>query len=157
LKIELEVSEETEGTAYPWWFICDPCQNMRMDLAVAAMSIRGPFFSREEAEAQLEATRYRFSKRAAVWCASGYDSRSYKAAMNTVWKAREEEKNRPLQRFVYLPEPVCGDGPFAATRAEAGVYEAHFNPEGAVFVKATNGKLLGVKPGEFIDAGGVVG
>ena len=81
MKIEIEVSEDNEATSYPWWFICDPRQNMSADLATAAGQITGPFFSREEAEAQLKATHYNYSKRAKVWCASGYHSRRYKEAL----------------------------------------------------------------------------
>lgn len=90
MKIEIEIDEsDNEGTSYPWWFICDPRQNMRADLAEAAMSIRGPFFSRKEAEDELKATRYNYSKRAQVWCGSGYHSRSYKAAIQAVDKERK--------------------------------------------------------------------
>lgn len=86
MKIEIEVSEDCEGTSYPWWFICDPRQNMRLDLAVAAINIVGPFFSRAEAENELAATSYNYSHRAQVWCGSGYRSRSYKEAINAANK-----------------------------------------------------------------------
>jgi hypothetical protein len=65
-------------------------------------------------------------------------------------------KQRP-QRYVYLPVDVTGDFPFNDIRAVAGLYERHENPQGAVSVMVPDGRMLGVKPGEFVDAGGVVG
>jgi len=50
---------------------------------------------------------------------------------------------------IYLPRTVRGDFPFSDTAAEPGLYIASFNPQGAASVRATNGKVLGVKPGEF--------
>ena len=51
---------------------------------------------------------------------------------------------------VRLSERITGDSPFGDdTIAEPGVYEAHLNPHGAVSIIAGNGKLLGLKPGEF--------
>jgi len=79
LKIEIDVSEENEGTDSPWWLIVDPKQMMRPEAHTVAMSmITGPFFSREEAEDHLRSRRHAFSRRAVVWCHSGYWSRQYK-------------------------------------------------------------------------------
>lgn len=51
---------------------------------------------------------------------------------------------------IILLHDVRGDFPIAHhVVAPAGVYNAHVNPHGAVSVEATNGELLGVKPGEF--------
>ena len=84
MKIELEVSYANEGTYAPWWMIIDPMQNFKTDSeavhAIAAM-ITGPFFSREEAEAVLAATRYRFGKGACVYCASGHATLQYRDEM----------------------------------------------------------------------------
>jgi ParB family chromosome partitioning protein len=55
----------------------------------------------------------------------------------------------PIKGKVKLSKRVYGDFPFQATYAEPGIYDAYVNPHGAVSVKATNGKLLGVKPGEY--------
>jgi len=44
---------------------------------------------------------------------------------------------------------VCGDFPFLATSAEPGEYPCEANRYGAVSVRATNGKMLGLRPGEF--------
>ena len=66
-----------EGTAAPWWMIIDPRQNMRCDIYEAASYITGPFFSREDAESFLKATRYNFSSRAKVYCHSGCYSKKY--------------------------------------------------------------------------------
>lgn len=68
----------------------------------------------------------------------------------------EVDPAKRTARFIYLPKAVTGDGPFQNVRAEPGVYERHENPHGAVFVQLPSGTLLGIKPGEFIDAGGVV-
>lgn len=79
-KITLEASEETESTASPWWMIIDPRQNFRTDnqaLHDIAGMITGPFFSREEAEDFLSATRYNFGKNAKVFCHSGHNSKQY--------------------------------------------------------------------------------
>lgn len=80
MKIEIEITGDNEGTDSPWWAIVDPQQNMRKKLSTAAFQITGPYFSRKEAEDFLAATRYNFSKRAGVWCFSGYHSYKYKMA-----------------------------------------------------------------------------
>ena len=80
MKIELEVSEENEGTSAPWWVIIDPRQNFKTNYdgiyAIASM-IEGPFFSREEAENTLKRTRYNYSKGAKVFCMSGCHTVQY--------------------------------------------------------------------------------
>lgn len=91
MKIELEVSEKTEGTAAPWWVIVDPKQMMKPDpYAVMIGMITGPYFSREEATAYFNAHRHNFSKKAVVYCASGCYSRqyadAYKKAENSITK-----------------------------------------------------------------------
>jgi hypothetical protein len=78
MKIEIEISEENESTAEPYWLILDPNQNMRIDINILASQITGPFFSREEAEAELSSRRYAYGKKAKVYCMSGYNSRQYK-------------------------------------------------------------------------------
>lgn len=78
MKIEIEVSEENEGTASPWWMIIDPKQMMKPEVNTVAMGmITGPFFSREEAQCVLDARRYNFGKHALVWCHSGCDTIQY--------------------------------------------------------------------------------
>jgi hypothetical protein len=89
MKIEIEISGDNEATDSPWWMIVDPTQNMRMDLATAAFQITGPTRSSKEAEDQLSTTHYNYSRRAKVWCASGYHSRQYKLACR---KAEAEGK-----------------------------------------------------------------
>jgi hypothetical protein len=79
-KIEIEVSEENEGTSCPWWMIIDPQQNFskqRDACHVIASMITGPFFSREEAQTFLDRTRYNFGKNAVVYCASGCYAKQY--------------------------------------------------------------------------------
>lgn len=50
---------------------------------------------------------------------------------------------------VRLPVRVCGDGECAATFADAGEHDCESNRWGAISVRATDGKMLGVKPAEF--------
>lgn len=59
--------------------------------------------------------------------------------------------NRPdfVPARVRLPARVTGDGIYRSTFAEAGEHDCESNQWGAISVKATNGKLLGVKPSEF--------
>jgi protein gp37 len=55
-----------------------------------------------------------------------------------------------LGRWVRLPREVRGDAPFADhIVALAGMHKADVNSYGAVSVVASDGQLLGVKPGEF--------
>lgn len=89
MKITVDVTGDNEATESPWWAIVDPKQNMAKDLNMAASQITGPFFSRAEAEDFLKATHYNFSKRAAVWCFSGYYSRQYKEACRTAAKTEQ--------------------------------------------------------------------
>ena len=51
---------------------------------------------------------------------------------------------------IYLPRLVHGDWPIGHnTIAQAGIHDAVANKYGAVSVVLPDGKLLGVKPGEF--------
>lgn len=60
-----------------------------------------------------------------------------------------EQETRRLK--IYLPREVRGDFPIGHQLvAEAGVHEAITNQHGAVSVVLADGKLLGVKPGEFV-------
>lgn len=85
-RVEIEVSEENEGTESPWWMIIDPSQNMRLDVSAVAHQITGPFFSRETAQAHLTNRIYAFSDRARVYCHSGYWSEEYKNACRSANK-----------------------------------------------------------------------
>ncbi len=86
MKIEVDITGENEGTSYPYWLILDPSQNMRADIHDLACQITGPFFSRATAEAHLKERRYEFSKRAAVYCKSGYWAKPYVEAVNAAKK-----------------------------------------------------------------------
>jgi predicted LPLAT superfamily acyltransferase len=86
MKIELNVSNKNEGTSAPYWLILDPKQNMDCDIHSMAFHITGPFFSREEAENELQATKYNYSHRAKVYCMSGCHSHQY----FDVWKLAEQ-------------------------------------------------------------------
>ncbi len=80
MKVEIEISEECEGTSSPWWSIINPSQNFKTNeegiYAIASM-ITGPFFSREEATRELKNRRYDYSEHAVVFCHSGYHSGQY--------------------------------------------------------------------------------
>lgn len=93
MKIEIEVSDENEGTAEPWWVIVDPKQMMKPDpYAVMIGMVTGPYFSRKEATEYLSNHRYNFSSRAVVYCASGCYTQEYKAA----YRKAEEKKRAGL-------------------------------------------------------------
>jgi len=80
MKIEIEVSEENEGTSDPWWMIIDPAQNLstqRDACHVISSMITGPFFSREEAERVLKGRRHHYGTNAVVFCASGCYTNQY--------------------------------------------------------------------------------
>ncbi len=94
MKIEIEVSEENENTAYPWWLIIDPKQMLALDPAYVAMGmISGPFFSRKEAEEELQYNSHHYSKRAVVWCHSGHNAITYKNAIDEARKKENENEN----------------------------------------------------------------
>ena len=73
----VKISENNEGTSAPYWIIIDPKQNFEtgnQGLHNIAFMISGVFFSRETAEAYLQARRHAFSKNAGVYCHSGRHS-----------------------------------------------------------------------------------
>lgn len=56
----------------------------------------------------------------------------------------------PSNRKIVLLRDVRGDWPIGHhIVARAGVYTPFVNPHGALSVRAENGDLLGIKPGEF--------
>ncbi len=101
LKIELEISTHNEGTSAPWWMIIDPRQLMRLDEeachAVAGM-VTGPFFSRASAQQYLDVKKHRYSKRAVVFCHSGYDSWDYREKYSAAEKACTCKTMQPRMR-----------------------------------------------------------
>lgn len=82
-------SKDNEGTDTPQWFVVDPKQNMRADVATAAGQFVGPFFSRERAEAYLKSRRYEYGPKAVVWCASAYYASDYKRLYKASINARQ--------------------------------------------------------------------
>lgn len=99
VKITLEVSEETEATASPWWIIIDPRQNFKTDEYghhnIASM-VTGPFFSRKEAKDYLESRRYNFGKNAQVYCHTGHKSAQYHNAYKDAKRKKEHRKEDNL-------------------------------------------------------------
>ncbi len=101
MKIEIELSEENEGTFAPYWIIIDP-QRLKSVVRLAkkhgeiarydelisyiGFATTGLFFSRESAENYLKAKHYNFSKQAKVWCHSGYASFEYCEAIKKAEK-----------------------------------------------------------------------
>jgi len=81
MKITLTLSERNEATAEPYWLILDPRQMLRIDPDMLASMVTGPFFSRESAQLELDSHRYRYGKRAVVYCMSGYRSDDYRRAV----------------------------------------------------------------------------
>lgn len=73
---------KVECTRAPYWLILDPVQNMSCDCHALANQITGPFFCRDDAENHLKTRRYAFSKRAVVYCLSGYESEKW----DNLWK-----------------------------------------------------------------------
>lgn len=81
MRIELDVSENNEGASAPWGMIIDPKQMMKPDVhKVAIEMITGPFFSREEAQQELNCRRHHYSDKAVVYCASGCYTQQYRKA-----------------------------------------------------------------------------
>jgi len=77
MKIEINISDEVESTASPYWLILDPKQNMTVSLYALASMITGPFFSRNEAERVLKDRSHHYSKRARVFCHTGCYTHQY--------------------------------------------------------------------------------
>lgn len=109
-EIEQTLKEaDNEGTSAPYWLIIEPLavtghltgkdeetgktwkSNLekddieRIEDAIPA-AITGPFFSREDANDHLSSRRYAFSKKAFVYCFSGYWSFKYKTALRKMGK-----------------------------------------------------------------------
>lgn len=78
-----------EATAYPWWMVIDPVQNMACSAANVGMNPVGQFFSRAAAQAHLDAKRHRYSDRAVVWCGSGHMSADWRALCEEAPKVAE--------------------------------------------------------------------
>ena len=84
--LETLKNTDNEATSAPYWLIIDPRQMMSPDCYAVAGMITGPFFSREDAQNHLEQRRYSFSKRAVVYCHSGYWSSKYKDLCSSIGK-----------------------------------------------------------------------
>lgn len=113
-------------------------------------------------EGQLKPTnRTRLNRRGnqeMVWVVgrdeAGMKPRETKSA--TIAQLRAEIDRLRSIRFVFLERDVCGELPFAYISARPGLYEVDRNAHGAVSVKLKGGRLLGVKPGEFLDVGPIL-
>ncbi len=81
MKIELEVLERENGVEFPWWFILDGGPETDLCKTDRAYWIKGPFFSRAEADEQLKVEIHNHGEGAKVKCASAFHSYSYKQAI----------------------------------------------------------------------------
>lgn len=75
-------------------------------------------------------------------------------ALNYYRSAVERKRPDFVPARIRLPERVCSDLPMLSEDglgyyADAGEHDCHSNQYGALSVKASNGQMLGVKPGEF--------
>lgn len=61
----------------------------------------------------------------------------------------EDEPKKKFPKRIILNKTIRGDSIFRRVHAPPGIYEAHCNPHGAISVIATNGSMLGIKPGEY--------
>jgi hypothetical protein len=112
-KFEIEVSEENEGTANPYWIIIDPNEEEEEDLNCfedgedyktkkgginnIAFMVTGLFFSREEAENYIKNKSYNYSRNAKVYC--------YSAVYDCQYSRKMRDAN---QRLVSIPR-FCGN------------------------------------------------
>ena len=114
MKVELDISDKTEGTDSPYWLIIEPRQMMRLDVHAVSAMITGPFFSREEAQQHLEARHYNFSSHAKVYCHSGYHSFQYKNAIRQARDAlvsrKKEVTSIPSSHHVECQNKRCEGG-----------------------------------------------
>ncbi|HEG43770.1 MAG TPA: hypothetical protein ENH94_06970 [Phycisphaerales bacterium] len=98
MKIELEISEKNEGTNSPWWMIVNPWRSLGFNetaIQNIASMITGPFFSRAEAQQELDKRRSEYGKHAVVFCSSGYNASQYREAIR---KAMIKKKNNRAVR-----------------------------------------------------------
>ena len=103
-------ASDNEATRAPYWMIVDPKQNMQCDVHWFASMITGPFFSREDAQNFLTATRYNFGPRAVVYCLSGHNSRLWGDLWKEVEGIRRVELLKGKEFKVAVINEVC-DGP----------------------------------------------
>ena len=82
MKIIIDVDTvNNDGTRSPYWLIIDPRQMMSPNIGDVASMITGPFFSRKEAQDELDRRHYAYSKRAKVYGLSGCYSDQYETAL----------------------------------------------------------------------------
>jgi hypothetical protein len=93
MKVEIELSDNNEGTSYPYWLIIDPRQMLQLDVHVVASMITGPFMGRDEANDELlrGVRSNRYSGRARVFCHTGYYSGRYRDAIDAARKRQEPQ------------------------------------------------------------------
>jgi hypothetical protein len=93
LKAAKAVLERTnEITSYPWWFICNTSGSpVRPDFI--PLLIIGPFFSRKEADREIQAHSYRYHRKAFVFCGSGFDTETYKTAVDSAGRLLGESRD----------------------------------------------------------------
>ena len=70
-------------------------------------------------------------------------------ALNYYRAAAMMESPDYVPATVRISKTVCGDGPFRSMRVEPGDYICECNRYGAVSVRATDGRMLGLRLSEF--------
>ena len=78
MQITLEISDQHEEIESPYWLIIDPMQMLKPSADSVADMIRGPFFSREEAQVAMSKDMDDYSDRVKVVCVSGSRTEQYK-------------------------------------------------------------------------------
>lgn len=111
---------KTESTSFPWWFIVCPHNHIRFSqknnfAATIAMSIIGPFFSRESAENHRLSRVYEYGRDSIVWCGSGYWSNDYKKICESgefdPQKAAIEKLSKSLLEVLSYGSPKPDENP----------------------------------------------
>jgi len=82
----IKTEGDNEATAFPFWIIIDPRQNMSCSVDEVASQITGVWFSRKSAKEYLGSHSYNFSKRARVYCHTGNKSCDYREAIENANK-----------------------------------------------------------------------
>jgi hypothetical protein len=83
---------DNEATDRPVWWILTPRFGGGSNTAAMLSSVLGPFWSREEAQAWLDAKRYRFSAKAKVYCGSAHHNPELRKLFDLSRRMGEEAK-----------------------------------------------------------------
>jgi len=88
MRVQIDVSENKEGTSYPWWVIVDLDKFIGLESTsdvsgtITSQAIAGPFFSRDEAETAMRKHAHNYTGRVIILCLSGYRSEQYRKRLD---------------------------------------------------------------------------